>query len=1008
MTRSDFGGLLRGLRVRAGLGQDELASQAGLSVRAVRELEAGRVSRPRPRTVHRLISALDLAVADARALLAAVGAADAAAGLRVEILGPLAVRDDTTAIAVRRPKLRTLLGLLALHAGRAVPIDEIVTALWGEAAPRSAPSQVQVYVTQLRQLVEPGRDPGSPSDRVVHSSEGYRLRIDDDESDAAEFRQAVSRAAKARAQGDRDAAARSYAEALDTWRGPVLADVPVLGDHPEAVALARQRIDAALAFADLAADRDAHARAAGWLQELAHDEPLHEALAARLMLALTATGEQAAALALFDRIRARLDEELGVGPGADLREAHLRVLRQQSGAPVPAQLPLGIRGFTGRHAALTELDGLLDSGYDLPSAVVISAVSGTAGVGKTTLAVHWGHRVAQRFPDGQLYIDLRGFDPGGQITTPAEAIRGFLDALGVTPERVPSSIDAQAALYRSLLAGKRVLVVLDNARDSDQVRPLLPGTATAFTIVTSRDRLGGLVATHAARPLGLDVLSAAEARHLLASRLGHDRVAAEPGAVDAIVAACAHLPLALAIAAARAQQSGEPLATVARQLAARRLDVLDAGDPASRIRAVLSWSFSALTPPGARLFRLLGLHPGPDIDVAAAASLAGVPEAEAGRLLAELVDANLLTEHVDGRFRFHDLLRAYAVDTLAAEESEVERQAATRRMLDYYVHTLYAAEKRINPQLDPIPLPTRAPAEGVRPGQPGDNTEALAWCTAEQAALLRLLRLAAQTGFDTHAWQLAWTLDTVITRRGSRTYLAEIWQIAARAAERLGEPVAQSQAHQGLAHAYLLLGEHDKASAELQRSLERAVETGDTNAVAFTHRLIAQVHWRRGDLPLALHHGQLMLALLRDGDDPQHLAIALNAVGWYHALLGDHAAAIAHCEEGLGLCRQIGNQLGQARTHDTLGYAYHHLGEHARAVDNFREALVLFRALGDRYSEADTLSHLAETYLSLGDTGRAQASWRSALEILTDLDHPEAEEVRAKLARLTSAPAAAR
>jgi DNA-binding SARP family transcriptional activator len=973
------------------------------------------------------VTALALPATDAQALLAAVGAGEST-GLWVGMLGPLSVRTGAATVGVSRPKLKALLALLALNNRRAVPADEIITVLWGLRAPLSAPSQVQVYVTQLRQLLEPTRGPRRPPDRVVHSSEGYRLRIGDEESDAAAFRQALARAGDARKDGETATAARLYAEALGHWRGPVLADVPVLGHHPEAGALTRQRIDAALAFADLAGDRDAHARAAQWLQELAHDEPLHEALAARLMLALTANGEQAAALALYDRIRTRLGDELGVDPGDELQDARLRVLRQQTGAPkpaatsrgapvpgapVPAQLPLGVGGFTGRDAALAELDGLLDSGYDLPSAVVISAVSGTAGVGKTSLAVHWAHRVAHRFPDGQLYVDLRGFDHGGQITTPSEAIRGFLYAFGVAPERIPSEVDAQAALYRSLLAGKRVLVVLDNARDADHVRPLLPGTAAAFTVVTSRHQLGGLVATHAARPLVLDTLSAAEARRLLASRLGPDRVAAEPEAVDAVVAACAHLPLALAIAAARAQQTAADLATVARQLAARRLDALDAGDPASRIRAVFSWSYSALSPAAARLFRLLGLHPGPDVDVATAANLAGPATSDGrpgepepfGRVLTELVDANLLTERVPGRYAFHGLLRAYAVDVLAAEEREADRRAATRRLLDYYVHTAHAADRQLSPDREPLALSADEPAEGVRPGRPDNPADAITWCTAELPAMLSVLRQAAGTGFDIHACRLAWCLDTFLHRRGNRPDLIEIWEIASQAARRLGNRAVEARAHMGLAHAYLMLGKYDEADSQLQQALDRAVAGGDTFAMAFTHRVMAQVQWRRGDLHEALRHAETMLAMLRETDRPRWLATAHNAVGWYRALLGDHRAAVTHCTEALGVYRQLGSQFGQAKTLDSLGYAYHHLGEQGHAVDSYHEAIALFRGIGDRYNEADSLTRLGDAHHSAGDPDRAGTSWQSALDILAELEHPNALEVRAKLDRLASATA---
>jgi hypothetical protein len=355
----------------------------------------------------------------------------------------------------------------------------------------------------------------------------------------------------------------------------------------------------------------------------------------------------------------------------------------------------------------------------------------------------------------------------------AQAVRGFLDALGLPPERIPADPDAQAALYRSLLAGRRILVVLDNARDADQVRPLLPGTPTALALVTSRNQLTALVAVDGAHPLPLDLLSAAEARELLARRLGAERVAAEPDAVEQIITACARLPLALAIAAARAQHTGFPLSALAAELTEtneagdRRLDALDAGDPATQIRAVFSWSYAALTPLAAQLFRLLGFHPGPDITIPAAASLAGRPRAETRRLLTELTWANLITEYVPGRYTLHNLLRAYATDLTHRHDTAEQRHAAAHRVLDHYLHTAHAAARLLDPTRN-LPAPT-PPQPGVTPDSPTDRQQSLDWFTTEHPVLMAAIDHAAEGGFDTHTWQLVWTMWTFFDRRGNGT-----------------------------------------------------------------------------------------------------------------------------------------------------------------------------------------------------------------------------------------------
>jgi DNA-binding SARP family transcriptional activator len=520
--------------------------------------------------------------------------------------------------------------LLAIQPNRVVPVDEIVDVVWGDDPPATGRSLVHGHVRQVRRLIEPARRPRAPAERVVRTDGGYLLVADDD-LDLVRFDRLVATARRRHEAGDVAGAIDAYAEGLDCWRGGVLSDLddPALHEHPAAVAAAGRRLSAALAYADLAVGSGRHDEAVPRLQALAAEERLHEGLHARLMLALAGAGRQADALALLGELRGRLAEELGVEPGADVRAAHLRVLRQQVPAAAehpdgrdppgpPAQLPADLSTFTGRVGALRRLDALLSGDVAAPSGVAIGVIVGTAGVGKTTLAVHWAHRVTDRFPDGQLFVNLRGYASAAPIR-PAEVLARFLHALGVPADQVPIDPDEAAALYRSVMAGRRALVVLDNARDAPQVRPLLPGGPGNLVLVTSRDRLTGLRAREGAVPVLLDVLTPNEAHRLLARVLPPHRVRAEPDAIPALAQACAYLPLALGIAAANVAaaeaSTGEHAGVaryVARLCAGNRLAELEVdGDPDSAVQATFDLSYATLAADAARLFRRLGLVPGP-------------------------------------------------------------------------------------------------------------------------------------------------------------------------------------------------------------------------------------------------------------------------------------------------------------------------------------------------------------------------------------------------------------
>ncbi len=571
---------------------------------------------------------------------------------------------------------------------------------------------------------------------------------------------------------------------------------------------------------------------------------------------------------------------------------------------------------------------------------------------------------------------------------------GFLSALGVPAQEIPDDLDAQLGKYRTLLSKKRVLILLDNARDSDQVRPLLPGASGCLVLVTSRHQLTALAATVGARLFSLEILTREEAHELLAARLGMERVLAEPDAVEQILTRCARLPLALAVAAARAAaQPTFTLTELARQLGS--LNAMRGGDSATDVRAVFSWSYSLLTPPAARLFRLLGLHRGPETSVEAAASLAAVPPEEARTLLSELASNHLLTESLPGRFACHDLLRAYASDLVRTTESDQERDAATHRLLDHFVHTAYNADRLLYPSRDSIRL--AAPVPGVTLTNLVDVDQALAWFSAEQMVLLTAVDQVS--GYDTHVWQLAWALTTFLDRHGHWHDWIAVERAAVAATRRLADPAIQGNAHKRLAHAHTRLGTIDDARAHLQCALELFREAGDLVGQAYTYRTLTNVAERQGRYVDALNYARQAHDLHQAGDNKRGQASALNGIGWYYALLGEHQQALVHCQQALGMLQQLGDRDAEAATWDSLGYVHHQLGDHTQAATCYSQALRLLRAFGGhRFAEADVLNHLGDTYQSSHRIEDAARAWQQALVILEELDHPDAASVRRKLA----------
>ena len=707
--------------------------------------------------------------------------------------------------------------------------------------------------------------------------------------------------------------------------------------------------------------------------------------------------------------------------------------------PSPAQLPPEVAGFAGRTAELHWLHGLLPGFAVTPATAVtpaaagvtaaadrtedpagslVALITGTAGVGKTTLAIRFARQAASRFPDGQLYVNLRGFDPASAPVPPAAALQGFFDAMGVPPRHVPAGLDAQSALLRTLLDGKRLLLLLDNAHDADQVRPLLPGSAGCLVMVTSRSQLTGLVVADGACPLPLGVLDGVEAAELLARRLGAERVNAEPEAMAALVERTAGLPLALSVTCARAaSRPGAALADLAAELtdARDRLDALRTGEAATDLRAVFSWSVAKLGVGAARAFRLLSVHPGPDISAPAAASLLAVTPSQARAALAELVRASLLTEDAAGRFGCHDLLRAYAVELSARADSEADRDAARRRIADHYLRSAHAAANRVFPARGQVPLPPvepgvtaedfGRPSEGPEASDSSDDPDeadsyeaALGWFRAEQRVLRGVLELAVGHGLDEHCWKLAWYWAPKLKRRGQLHEVLTVQRMALAAADRLGAADALAHVHYDLGHVSGRLRAYETADLHLRRALALFVELGDRAGVGQAQHGLAMLLSQQDRNAEALEHGIEALRLRRAFADSAAVAYSENMVGWIRAHLGGHEEALVHCQRALELHRESGSRSGVADTLDSIAFIYGRLADYPRAIDHYEQALAMYRHIGDPEGEAGSLLHLGDVQLAEGLSRAARRSWERSLALLAAIPGADVSEATFRLA----------
>lgn len=929
--------------------------------------------------------------------------------VRFKVLGPVAAETDNGPVGITRPRQWAILGFLLLNRNALVSTDRIVTAIWDDEGPATARNQVQTDVSAIRRaIVATGA-----TDPVSTRPAGYRLDVAAGELDLDDF---AARTAAARAAADPATAIASWRSALNVWSGEALTGISAAYAGSHRLHLEEQRLFGYEQLFELELNRAQGAGIVAELVSLVEQNPVRERLVMQLMTALYQAGRQAEALAQARRFRQVLAVQHGLDPGPALADLEHRMLRGglipgdvgpapapivHSGLSGPRQLPRHVYGIAGRGGLLAELDDVLADGRRRPGFAVV-VLTGSAGVGKTTLAVHWAHRVAEEFPDGQLYVNLRGFDPASVSLRPADVLRGWLISLGEPANALPQDADGLAVLFRSRLAGRRMLLLVDNARDAAQVRLLLPGDPQCLVVITSRSSLSGLVTTEGARVVPVDVFRLAEAVELLELRLGAARVSAEPMAVADIVARCARLPLAVALIAAKAvAKPGVALKTIAAELrqAHSSLDAfaVDDGEEVD-IRTVFASSYATLTRPAATLFRMLGIAWVDQLTPAVAASLTATSMVEARAHLDELARAQLMVETAPERYRAHDLLRSYAGELARGTDSDPQIHAARHRLLDHYLMSAWRAATLFTPTrrayfpfVEPDPGTTIAPLP--------ERDAAVVWLDTERVAIDAVTAEAGASGYDEHVWQLVWCVHEYLNRQGHWSQWARFAQAAVTAAERTGDLIARAFSRRGLGRALMLLGRDEQASAELMIALELTAQLPDNQAdAAVTLQILAELDERRGHYREAITWLDRALTLNEVYGRQVTIAATLNNLGWQHAQLGEWDKTLAYCERALVGFSSENEKDGEAAVHDTLGFTHRARGDHKAAIHHYGQAVELRRETGNRYAESTTLTRLGEVQLANNKPDEAVATWRLAVEILEPIDHPDLAALRERIA----------
>ncbi|MGI5503590.1 AfsR/SARP family transcriptional regulator [Lentzea sp. CA-135723] len=909
------------------------------------------------------------------------------------VLGPLQVLLDGEPLLVRAGRQRALLVSLLLRAGTSVTVDELAVNVWGEDPPARARATLQTYVMRLRQLL-------GPSVPIRTVPDGYLIDVDEKNIDLMRFEPLIDQGEQARAAGNLGAASSSFAAALALWRGPALVDVPSgLLHRDEVPRLDERRLHVLERRVEVDLELGRHGELVAELSRLTSEHPLRERFWAQLMVALYRSGRQSEALAAYQRVSRLLGDQLGIDPGDELRRVHGQVLSgsvdsvaASSGAPVvaakpervvPSQLPADIPDFVGRDEAVSLIVALLRTAQGVP----VVTLAGPPGVGKTALAVHAAHRMRADFPDGQLYVNLRGYAPGPPLSA-VDVLPRFLRALGTEADQVPLDQDEQEAMFRSTLTGQRVLLLLDNASSAEQIRPLLPGSPGCAVLVTSRDTLRGLAVSHAASNVRLDVLDWHETKSLLAGILGADEVASQEDAALELAALCAHLPLALRIAAANLVSRPElSIADYVEELrAGNRLAALAVeGDERVAVHAAFDLSYTALKPELAQMFRLLSLVPGTDFTPEVAAALSGLTTQDARRRLDRLATANLISNHAPSRYQFHDLLRDYAAERLAFEEGRADSRLALRRLQDWAVRSVDNATAAMKSTLFRFPRP--APLDGVVPRAFSTSTEALTWLDVERANLVALVAHAVERDPENSPWQLADALRGYFYTQG----LTAEWRETAKAglvgARAPRDELGQLSMLSSLGTLYWVTGQHRNALDHYQQAiaLQERIELPEAKAAVLSNA--GSVLIDLGELEHAADHLERALVIARKVGAAQVLANALFNLGGVYMQLGHLAPAAATFEEALEVGTRIDSWITQANAMRALGEVYAYRGEPELGASYFERASDLYERAAARNFGHTQHEGLAITLIMRGRFEEAAVEAAAAMRIAQDLEN---------------------
>ncbi|SEG62068.1 DNA-binding transcriptional activator of the SARP family [Nonomuraea solani] len=939
--------------------------------------------------------------------------------MEARILGPLSISDGHRTIPVNSGRQRALLAALLAKPNQPLSVEHLIEVLWGRYPPDNARVALRTYVMRLRQAL--GDELGG---RIVTRPQGYQIRAEVHEVDLLMFQRHAMSARSAVREGDWGAAAGELQRALGLWSGEPFTEVPSASLRERELPHLEQLYQRTLELhyeAQLALGH--HDDIVLELERAVESHPFRERFWAQLMTALYRSRRKGDALAAFQRIRRELIKELGSEPGLELQQLHLAILkndetlvapqvseepevRQQaieSPAMVPRQLPAAPCHFTGRVDGLRVLNrALSQTQREDRTAASIVVIGGIGGIGKTALAVHWAHQVADLFPDGQLFLNLRGFETSDNPIEPETALRSLLNALGVPESRFPAQLEAQAALFRSVLADKRVLLILDNVRDTEQVIPLIPASSGCLTVISSRNQLTGLLVSTGAQSIRLGPLRMDETAKLIEDFVGDERVKAEPEAISTMVAMSECIPLAASILASMTlSQPSLRLADFVEMFeeTLSALDRLETGDTATSMRSLLHGSYRHLTDDGRRLLRFFGLHHGNQVTTAAAATLAGMSLANTHKALTHLARNHLVENVRPGQYSMHDLVRSFAAEVVNQEELEADRRLASNRVLDYYLHNIHRAVGLLMPTRRLTPLPTLQ--RGVLTAHFQTVAEAGAWFEDNRSSIIAALLKAQDDGFPNHMWRIVEGLAPFLEWLG---HWHDWYRVAKNTVDvtcALGDPYAEGIARLEFGSAGDLLDPTgEDAEPELVRALALFEEIGDISGQARTHHRLSVYSGRRHRKHECRHHAERAFDLHTKDDNPGGQAEARNALGWYFASFGDYDTAVSACREALTLNRESGNLAGEADVWDSLAYAYQSSGDLDAAEECYRQVIPMdeqLPRLRHRYNKAETLSRYGDLRQELGDTVGALQLWRKAQELLEELNHPLRDAVHQKI-----------